>query len=94
MESYRPNLHKDAIKYARWCDVCQRIGHPTHSDEMPLQPQLVFSSFDEWGLGFIGPMDTPSNNKVYILVFTDYLTKWLEFCSMKQVRDNKVVEFN
>lgn len=33
---YWPTLHKDAAKYTRHCDRCQRMGCPTKLDEMPL----------------------------------------------------------
>lgn len=31
-----PTLHKDAIKYTKKCDRCQRMGRPTKFDKMPL----------------------------------------------------------
>jgi hypothetical protein len=34
-------------------------------------------------MDFIGPIDPPSNGKSYILVCTDYLTKWVEVRVMK-----------
>lgn len=45
---------------------------------MPLQPQLTLEPFEKWGLDFIGPISPTSNNKEYILVCTNYLTKWVE----------------
>lgn len=44
-------------------------------------------------MDFIGPIDPPANHKSYILVCTDYLTKWVEVKAMKHARDEKVVEF-
>ena len=35
---YWPSLFKDCKKYVRSCDICQRMGRPVPSDEMPLQP--------------------------------------------------------
>ena len=60
---------------------------------MPLNPQMVLTPFDKWGMDFIGPIDPPSNGKSYILVYTDYLRKWVEVKAMKHARDQKVVEF-
>ena len=54
---------------------------------------MVLTSFGKWGMEFIGPIDPPSNGKSYILVCTDYLTKWVEVKAMKHARDHKVVEF-
>eukprot|EP00253_Pinus_taeda_P016593 PITA_16593 len=36
---YWPSLFKYAKQYVRRCDSCQRVGRPTLSNEMPLQPQ-------------------------------------------------------
>ena len=54
---------------------------------------MALAQFDKWGMDFIGPIDPPSNGKSYILVCTDYLTKWVEVKAMKHAHDEKVVEF-
>jgi hypothetical protein len=54
------------------------MGQSNHRDEMPLQPQVVLDPFERWAMDFVGPINPPSNWKVYILVYTDYMTKWVE----------------
>ena len=41
-----PKVHKDAKKFCRNCDVCQRIGKPSRRDEMPLKPYITLQAFD------------------------------------------------
>ena len=60
---------------------------------MPLNLQMSLTPFDKLRMDFIGPIDLPSNGKSYILVCTDYLTKWVEVKAMKYAHDEKVVEF-
>ena len=60
---------------------------------MPLNPQGVLTPFEKWGMDIIGPIDLASNGKSYILVCTDYLTKWVEVKAMKHAHDEKVAEF-
>lgn len=54
---------------------------------------MVVTPFHKWGLDFVGPIDLPSNGKYYILVYTNYVTNWVEVKAMKHARDNKVAEF-
>lgn len=35
---YWPTLYKDSAQYTKYCEKCQRMGRPTKTDEMPLQP--------------------------------------------------------
>jgi len=73
---YWPSIFKDSKKYVRSCDNFQRMGRPTTSDEMQLQPQVHLEPFEKWALDFLGPINPPSKGKKYILVCTNYVTKW------------------
>ena len=42
-----PSLFKDAKQYVKRCDSCQRVGKPTLSNEMPLQPQVLIKPFEK-----------------------------------------------
>eukprot|EP00253_Pinus_taeda_P006977 PITA_06977 len=90
---YWPSIFKDAKKYVKSCDICQRMGRPTATDEMPLQPQVHLEPFDKWALDFIGPINPSSNGKKYILVCTDYVTKWAEAKALVRATEHTVVNF-
>jgi hypothetical protein len=93
MGYYWPSLFKDAKKYVQACDSCQRVGQPNHRDEMPLNPQVVLEPFERWALDFIGPINPPSNQKVYIVVCTDYMTKWVEAKALHRETEEAVIDF-
>ena len=59
------------------------MGNPTPRDEIPLQPKVNFKPFDKWGMDFIGPINPPSKKKQYIIMCTDYLTKWAKTKEIK-----------
>ena len=90
---YWPNLFKDAKEYVQKCDSCQRMGRPVQSDEMPLQPQVLIEPFKRWALDFVGPINTPSKGKKYILVCTDYVTKWVEAKALPRATEKAVETF-
>jgi hypothetical protein len=86
-----PTLHKDAHQYVSHCDECQRMGQPTKRDELPLHPITTYEPFDKWSMDFIGPIDPPSHQKNYILVCTDYLTKWVDVKALRETNETIVV---
>eukprot|EP00253_Pinus_taeda_P026299 PITA_26299 len=66
------------------------MGKPTAIDEMPLQPQVHLEPFEKWALDFIGPINPTSNGKRYILVCTDYVTKWAEAKALVRATEQTV----
>ena len=90
---YLPTIFKDAKKFVQACDSFQRVGCPGQSDEMPLNPQLVIEPFERWVFDFVGPINPSSRQKRYILVFTDYVTKWVEAKALSFATENVVVSF-
>ena len=66
---------------------------PTRREELPLHPQVVFESFDKWGLDFIEPIDSPSNQNHNILICTNYLTKWVEVKSLRNANEEAIAKF-
>ncbi len=90
---YWPTIFKDEKKFVQACDSCQRAGRPSHSDEMPLKPQLVIEPFERWALDFVGPINPLSNHKTYILVATEYVTKWVEAEALPRATEESVIQF-
>lgn len=60
---------------------------------MSLKPQVLIEPFEQWALYFVGPINPPSNGKRYILVCTDYVTKWVEVKAVTKATKNTVVTF-
>ena len=75
-----PTLFRDANEYVRRCDECQRYKAPIRRDKMPLRPMMGARAFAKWGIDFVGPIDPPAHrtHAQYIIVATDYVTKWVE----------------
>jgi transposase InsO family protein len=90
---YWPTIFKDAKKFVCSCDDYQRMGKLIQRDEMPLQPQVFFDPFETWALDFVGPITPASKGKSYILVCTDYVTKWTESKALPRATEQAVADF-
>ncbi|CAF0825482.1 unnamed protein product [Adineta steineri] len=76
---YWPNMYLDIKNYVRSCDTCARHNIPRNKPPGHLQsippPEGIF---DLVGLDFWGPASEPSTNgNKYILVLTDYMSKFV-----------------
>jgi hypothetical protein len=72
-----PDMLKHVYDYVKTCDVCQRRGPPSKRPE-PLHPLRVEGPFARLGIDMVGPLPETADNNRYIIVATDYLTKWPE----------------
>ena len=73
------NMHRDIQAYVRSCELCSRHNIPRQKPSGHLQsispPRGVF---DLVGLDFWGPTSEPSSNdNRYVLVLTDYMSKFV-----------------
>eukprot|EP00253_Pinus_taeda_P014594 PITA_14594 len=60
---------------------------------MPLNPQVTLEPFEKRALDFVGIINPPSNQRVYILVCTDYMTKWVEAKALIKANEEGVLTF-
>ena len=60
---------------------------------MPLNPQLVIKPFERWALDFVSLINPSSNQKTYILVATEYVTKWVEAEGLPRATEDSVIHF-
>jgi hypothetical protein len=84
-------MRKDVIKYVECCDTCQRRGKKGGKGR--LNPIKVGRPFERIGLDFVGPLPRTKNGNKYILVASDYLTKWPEARAMRNATASNTIEF-
>src|SRR5947199_10744166 len=88
---YWKGMYDDIKGYVKSCDTCQRRGQK--GEKSYLNPIEVGEPFERIGIDFVGPLERTKRRNRYILVVTDYLTKWPEAKAMKEVTAENVVKF-
>ena len=85
-------MFEDIRNYIKACDSCQRRGKPSKNSTL-LHPIPVGKPFEKIGIDFVGPLPLTNKGNCYIIVATDYLTKWLEASATPANDAKTVVEF-
>ncbi|KAL0285768.1 UNVERIFIED_CONTAM: hypothetical protein Sangu_2765300 [Sesamum angustifolium] len=93
MGYYWPTMVKDCINYARKCQACQFHANLIHQPPEPLYPTVGSWPFDPWGLEVVGPLTKSTRGHLYILIATDFFSKWAEAVPLKEVKKDNVVDF-
>src|SRR5947207_13018032 len=88
---YWKGMYDDTKKYIKCCDICQKRGQK--GGKSYLNPIEVGEPFERIGIDFVGPLERIKKRNRYILVVTDYLTKWPEAKAMKEATAENVVKF-
>ena len=75
------------------CDQCQRFALNIHQPGGVLNPLSNPWPFAQWGLDIVGSFPKVAGNKRYLLVGTDYFTKWVEAKPLANIKDVDVKRF-
>jgi hypothetical protein len=91
---YLLTMMDDCVKYQNGCEACQRFMN------IQLAPAGVMNSIVKpwpsrgWGLDFIGEIHLRSSKgHWFILVATDYFTKWTETVPLRNMTHREVISF-
>ncbi|KAG7588583.1 Ribonuclease H domain [Arabidopsis suecica] len=88
MGYYWPTMITDCVRFAQRCKRCQLHAPLIH------QPSELFSSisspypFMRWSMDIIGPLHRSTRGVQYLLVLTDYFSKWIEAEAYVSIKDS------
>ena len=80
---YWKGMKEDVVRWISGCEMCssrknpKSIRFPIHSLPYPIAP------FEMIGIDVLGPLPRTERGNEYIVVITDYLTRWVEAFSTK-----------
>src|SRR6185369_10674342 len=89
-----PTILEDCFTYYRGCQECQKFGSVQRVPASAMNPIIKPWPFRGWGIDLISQIYPPSSkNHKFILVATDYFTKWVEAIPLKNVTSKEMIEF-
>lgn len=72
------NMQRDVAEWCRKCEDCNRRKSPIPSAKSPLITHLVKRPLERVALDILGPLPLTERGNKYIMVVSDYFTKWTE----------------
>jgi hypothetical protein len=91
---YWPTMLEDCFEYYKGCQDCQKFGNIQRVPASALNPIIKPWPFRGWGIDLIGQINPPSSKgHKFVLLATDYFTKWVEAIPLKKVTSENMIEF-
>uniref|UniRef100_A0A2N9HQN2 Uncharacterized protein n=1 Tax=Fagus sylvatica TaxID=28930 RepID=A0A2N9HQN2_FAGSY len=90
---YWPTMKKDTADFVKSCHTCQLQANLIHTHPTSLQNMATPWPFHTWGLDLIGPINPSSGGCIWILVATEYFTKWVEAIPLRKATGAAVANF-
>ncbi|RWS20915.1 Transposon Ty3-I Gag-Pol polyprotein-like protein, partial [Leptotrombidium deliense] len=90
---YWPHMRKTTSEYINSCDKCQKSKDPTHKPYGLFQYIDVNHRFERFAVDIAGSFHRTANGFKYIVVETEYNTKWVEIAPLRNIEAKSVAKF-
>jgi hypothetical protein len=91
---YWPTVLNDCFRYYKDCESCPKFRDVQLAPAAMLHPIIKPWLFRGWALDFVGQIHPASSKRHrFVLVATDYFTKWTEVVSLKNMTHREVIQF-
>lgn len=92
LEFYWPTMEADCRNHAARWEKYQRHAPMIHAPTELLKATAPPYPFMRWAMNIVGPFPR-SRQRQYLLVMTDYFTKWVEAEAYPSIKDGQVKKF-
>src|SRR5690606_9419494 len=72
-----PNQYAEVKHYVETCEACAKAKKSRWTSEGKLESAVVGLPWQRVSADFLGPVDKSERGNRYLLVFTDYFTRWV-----------------
>ena len=87
---YWHGMFKDVEHWCKSCIDCAMKKIPRHKRKAPLLPIPVEGAFDRVAMDILGPFPVTTSGNRYIIVFSDYYTRWPEAFALPSTEATRI----
>ena len=89
---YWPGMAESVRKYCKACDVCTAHNLSRNANKAPLGQYIVGEPMERVMMDILGPMPVTNIGNKYILVISDWFTKWTESIAIPDIESKTVAK--
>ncbi|GFS29582.1 hypothetical protein Acr_00g0007310 [Actinidia rufa] len=86
-------MEQDAVSFTRKCDKCQRFALVSHLPHIEMVLMTSQWSFAQRGVDILGPLPQAPLQRKFLIVATNYFTKWLEAELLAKITEKNTRNF-
>ena len=90
---YWPTMKQDSKAYVKKCDRCQRHALIPRMPAEVLNPITNPWPFAQWEMDIVGPLPVATAQKKFLIVSTNYFSKWVEAEAYANIKDKDISKF-
>ncbi|XP_012850074.1 PREDICTED: uncharacterized protein LOC105969843 [Erythranthe guttata] len=88
-----PTMRKDAARFVKNCDKCQRYGPRIHTPGEEMTIVDAPCPFAQWGIDIVGPLPLATGQRKFLVIAVDYFSKWVEAEAVARITDTEIMKF-
>ncbi|KAL0461124.1 UNVERIFIED_CONTAM: hypothetical protein Slati_0739600 [Sesamum latifolium] len=88
-----PTMKRDAKQLVDKCERCQKHSSLIHQPAELLTTMLSPCPFSQWEIDIVGPCPLTPGQRKFLVVATDYFTKWVEAKSLACITKGEEMKF-